>query len=576
MVNYGKSATSIQAQQGEMAGAHVALANNTPYPNLEFSSPQGTSITYQSGEVIETDMDITNAYNLDFMNTAFSLAWNPQVVQLVNSPTSPVEAQNWTSAQQKNAVNQMMAYSDNDASGDGGWVANGYSVLYVNINQSATAGQLDIAFGNLGGPVTFGTATTPADIMLWQLYFEVVGPGNPDIHLVEADNNAGPGYLIAVNDLNSVSSNQNNPTKMDFGMISPPLSGYVLNSSLNFTVVQPVTGITLSKSSDTITAGDTDQLTATVAPANASNQILNWASDNTAVATVDQTGLVTAVAAGTANITAAATDGSGITSAPCAVTVQAAVPVTSVTLSKTNYFLQASGTGMLTATTIPSNTSVTWSTSNSSIVSITSSGDTCTLTPESTTGTATITATLQNNDSASCTVTVASPTTTFVLKVNGNTISNAVNPTNASYGLTEETNNYSSYNGSDVYYTAEGYDLAEVLESADPNDFGNGVGSVVTAVVYGSDGYVWQDVDTAQQDLFANPNTLYYYPSSGGSAQPVDTIIAVDSAAGENNQSGLNTLDTLRLFMGQQISTQDTSQGLVKWVTEIDLYTTPW
>ncbi len=253
-----------------------------------------------------------------------------------------------------------------------------------------------------------------------------------------------------------------------------------------------------------------------------------------------------------------------------------------ISLNKLTDSLQAGGgtygTDTLTATTSSGN-NVTWSSSNPNIVTVVGSGtgnDTGAITSGSTTGTATITASVTVNGTqynASCVVTVASPTTTFVLKVNGNTISSAVDPT--SYYLPEKTNNYSSYNGSDVYYYGEGYDLAQVLENADSNDFGNGVGSVVTAVVYGSDGYVWQDIDTAQQDLFANPNTLYYYPSSG-SATSVDTIIAVDSAAGANNQSGLNTLDTLRLFMGQQLSTQDTSQGLVKWVTEIDLYTTPW
>jgi alpha-tubulin suppressor-like RCC1 family protein/uncharacterized protein YjdB len=92
-------------------------------------------------------------------------------------------------------------------------------------------------------------------------------------------------------------------------------------ASATFTVtpatVAPVTGVTLSKTTDNIAVGATDQLTATIIPTNATNQILNWTSSNTAVATVDQTGKVTAVGEGTASITAT-TDGSNIT-APCAV-----------------------------------------------------------------------------------------------------------------------------------------------------------------------------------------------------------------------------------------------------------------
>ncbi|MCG9967274.1 Ig-like domain-containing protein [Pelotomaculum terephthalicicum JT] len=80
-----------------------------------------------------------------------------------------------------------------------------------------------------------------------------------------------------------------------------------------------VTGVSLDKTSDTITVGGTGQLTATVVPADASNQSVTWASDNTAVATVDGSGLVTAVAPGSATITVTTADG-GYT-ATCAVTV---------------------------------------------------------------------------------------------------------------------------------------------------------------------------------------------------------------------------------------------------------------
>ena len=80
-----------------------------------------------------------------------------------------------------------------------------------------------------------------------------------------------------------------------------------------------VTGVSLNKTSDTITAGSTDQLTAAVVPAGATNQGVTWASSNAAVATVSSTGLVTAVAAGSANITV--TTAAGGKTAVCAVTV---------------------------------------------------------------------------------------------------------------------------------------------------------------------------------------------------------------------------------------------------------------
>ena len=94
------------------------------------------------------------------------------------------------------------------------------------------------------------------------------------------------------------------------------------NVSVNcrVTVVQPVTRINLNNSSITMQALDTFQLTTTVTPSNAYNKEIVWSSSDENVATVDETGLVTALKKGTAKITAAAQDGSGKT-ASCTVTV---------------------------------------------------------------------------------------------------------------------------------------------------------------------------------------------------------------------------------------------------------------
>lgn len=81
-----------------------------------------------------------------------------------------------------------------------------------------------------------------------------------------------------------------------------------------------VTGVTLNKSTSTIVEGSSDDLDATVAPANASNPNVNWSSSNPAIATVGNEGLVSAVAEGTATITATTVDG-GFT-ASCVVTVE--------------------------------------------------------------------------------------------------------------------------------------------------------------------------------------------------------------------------------------------------------------
>ena len=94
--------------------------------------------------------------------------------------------------------------------------------------------------------------------------------------------------------------------------------------SATFTAI-PVTGVSLNKTSTTISVGETETLTATVAPSNALNKAVTWTSSNTDVAMVAN-GVVTAKAAGSATITVTTTDG-GFT-ATCAVTVVNAVTFT--------------------------------------------------------------------------------------------------------------------------------------------------------------------------------------------------------------------------------------------------------
>lgn len=86
--------------------------------------------------------------------------------------------------------------------------------------------------------------------------------------------------------------------------------------------VVPVTGVTLSQTAVTLDIDQSITLTAAVAPENATNKAVTWASDKTDVATVDANGKVTAVAAGTANITVTTADGGK--TATCAVTVNPA------------------------------------------------------------------------------------------------------------------------------------------------------------------------------------------------------------------------------------------------------------
>ena len=180
--------------------------------------------------------------------------------------------------------------------------------------------------------------------------------------------------------------------------------------TVNAAATVPVESVSLDKTELSLEVGGEETLTATVAPTNATNKNVTWESSNTSVATVDATGKVTAIGAGTATITVTTVNQSK--TATCEVTVTAAtVPITGVTLSQTQaslYYNRTPNTLTLTATVAPDNATnkaVTWTSSNPSVATV-ENGVVTALAR----GTAVITATAADGSgaSASCTVTVSS------------------------------------------------------------------------------------------------------------------------------------------------------------------------
>lgn len=141
------------------------------------------------------------------------------------------------------------------------------------------------------------------------------------------------------------------------------------------TKLVPVTSITLDKESLELSTGDRYSLKATVLPKNASDKSIVWKSDNEEVATVKQ-GVINALKAGSANITATTVDGNF--SASCALTViQKIVPVTGVSLPEEELSLAVGETKQLSATVLPldaTNQNVSWEVKDETVVSVDENG----------------------------------------------------------------------------------------------------------------------------------------------------------------------------------------------------------
>lgn len=138
------------------------------------------------------------------------------------------------------------------------------------------------------------------------------------------------------------------PDNLDaaFGVVPEGLS-----ATTKVTVTTKVESITLDKTEGILNVGNTVTITATVAPEVATNPAVTWSSSDESVATVDETGKITAVAVGNATITATSEDDSSV-SADYELTVQ---QKKAATTTKNNY----SGSTSAGTSTAPSCTAPT-------------------------------------------------------------------------------------------------------------------------------------------------------------------------------------------------------------------------
>lgn len=136
-----------------------------------------------------------------------------------------------------------------------------------------------------------------------------------------------------------------------------------------------VTGVTLNKTSLSLVEGNSETLTATVSPDNATNKAVSWKSSDASIASVDGTGKVTAVKAGSATITVSTTDGSK--TATCSVSVTPkTISVTGVAIEPSTLEIKEGATFQLKATVNPADASqaVDWASPSPHIATVDQNG----------------------------------------------------------------------------------------------------------------------------------------------------------------------------------------------------------
>lgn len=163
-----------------------------------------------------------------------------------------------------------------------------------------------------------------------------------------------------------------------------------------------VESVSLDKSSLTITEGREASLTVTVKPENATNRNVTWTSSDENIASVEA-GIITALKAGSATISAVSEDGGK--TAECKVTVSAI----SLTLDRTSLDLCTGEKFRLSASFTPDDAptrNLTWSSSDDAVVSVSQDGEVTAVAE----GTATVTVATEDGElMAECKVIVRIP-----------------------------------------------------------------------------------------------------------------------------------------------------------------------
>jgi len=286
---------------------------------------------------------------------------------------------------------------------------------------------------------------------------------------------------------------------------SQTLAGKVYNvAKTQAETIIAVTSVELDADEMTLTVGDEGQLQATVAPEDATDADVDWSSSDVSVATVDGAGNVTAVAEGTATITAKAGD----KAATCTVTVKAAtIAVTSVELDADEMTLKVGDEGQLQATVAPENAankSVTWSSSNESVATVEQNGKISAVGV----GEATITVTTTDGGkTATCKV---------IVNKKAGAISYATASVNKTFGDANFTNELTKTGDGTVTYSSSDTKVAEVnATTGEVTIMGKGE-ATITATVTDGDNYTYATKTASYKINVSSQGGLVDYDKKDG------------------------------------------------------------
>jgi uncharacterized protein YjdB len=293
----------------------ISFTNNIVWPSSASGYYLGGSVGFSSGEITGNKNDWYNGTdngdvsfdaNALFMNPLFVSASTPDFhlqsgSLALNSGDASVSSL-VTSNYDASPLPASSGYYDRGALGSSAGVRQSQTITFAKPGAQKVGTPLTLkATASSGLTVTFASTTTSICTVSGTTA-TFIAAGTCTIQATQAGNST---YAAAT------------PVSQSF--------------TVNAAAPVLVTSITIP-STATVAAGATATITLTVLPANAANKNLTWKSSDTSTAMVSSAGVVTGIKQGTVTVTATATDGSGVVSNDCTITVTAS-PST-----ESNYF----------------------------------------------------------------------------------------------------------------------------------------------------------------------------------------------------------------------------------------------
>jgi uncharacterized protein YjdB len=314
----------------------------------------GVPVTGVTLTPVTLNLTLGNSYDLSAgVSIMPSIADNPRVIWSSNSPYAVSVDRNGVITATGAGTATIVVTTVNGGFTDSCAVTTFVPVTNITgVPDTATAGT----------PLALTGTVEPPDATNKTITWSVSNPGTTGASITGSTlNTTSAGTAVVTSTIANGTAPDTNYEK-DFNI--------TVNEEGDFTYVK---GVTLNKSYLELHIGNSETLIATVLPLNATDKNVTWYCDNPYVATIDATGLVTAISAGYANITVTTADG-GFT-AECYLRVT--IPASSITIDPTAVSIDVGNIYLLMASLLPFNVSdsnVVWSSSNTDIATVTQGG----------------------------------------------------------------------------------------------------------------------------------------------------------------------------------------------------------